>query len=399
MEMKPADPSIGTPPEFVLQSPGSALWASGCRQPLEAGPAATLAARARTFFAADSAGPQLLVGALPFDPEQDDCLYQPRHVSWPPPATALPPPLRAAVPVAWQVSAEPSASAYRDAVAQAVALMRAEAERDDGLRKVVLSRSLRVHGAGVIDPYYLAGRLNVDPSVTTYLVPLPKTAGADLCEAPVLVGATPELLVSRRGRQVSSHPLAGSARRHRDQQQDQASAQELLASAKDHDEHRMVVEAIVAALAPLCRQLQVPSQPSLYSTASMWHLGTRIEGELFDDGFDVTALAALLHPTPAVCGQPQARARALIAELEPLPRGFYAGAVGWTDAAGDGDWYVAIRCAQLRDGQLRLHAGAGIVAESDPALETEETTAKFRALLDALGLSEQASSFPESSHE
>ncbi len=378
-----------TPPEFVLQSAQAALWGRGCRQPLPAGPAATLGARVHDFFAAAPEGPGVLVGALPFDPAQDDRLYQPRQVQRP--VAGSPLPQAGGLPLSdagWQVSAEPSAADYQAAVAHSVALMRAEAGQADGLRKVVLSRSLRVHGSAPIDPHQLAARLRADPRVTTYLVPLPEAAEG-LAVAPMLVGATPELLVSRRGLQVRSHPLAGSARRHAEPAQDALAARQLLASRKDHDEHRMVVEAIADALAPLCSQLQVPATPTLHSTASMWHLGTHIEGVLREPRWSAAALAALLHPTPAVCGQPQARAQALINALEPLPRGFYAGAVGWTDAEGDGDWYVAIRCAQLRDGQLRLHAGAGIVAASDPARETEETSAKFRALLDALGLHEQ----------
>ncbi len=128
----------------------------------------------------------------------------------------------------------------------------------------------------------------------------------------------------------------------------------------------------------------------------MWHLGTRIEGELKDPEAlawtSSAALAALLHPTPAVCGTPRAPAADAIAALEPMPRGFYAGAVGWCDAAGDGDWHVALRCARVQGREARLFAGAGIVADSVPALEGAETRAKFNAMLNALGV---ASPFPD----
>ncbi|WP_333629139.1 isochorismate synthase, partial [Stenotrophomonas cyclobalanopsidis] len=224
-------------------------------------------------------------------------------------------------------------------------------------------------------------------SVATYAVPLPVEPG----QAPAwLVGATPELLLRKRGAQVLSHPLAGSARRSSDPAEDQRVAQALLASRKDHDEHRHVVEAIVDGLAPWCSRVEAQAQPMLHATASMWHLGTRIHATLKDPSTPAATLLAELHPTPAVCGTPRQAALQRIRELEPVPRGFYAGAVGWLDAQGDGDWYVAIRCARLQGTQLRLFAGAGIVADSQPEAEAAETGAKFTALLNALGVHDPA---------
>ncbi|KLJ01080.1 isochorismate synthase [Luteimonas sp. FCS-9] len=363
---------------FALQGPGRPVSAAGRLASLPPGPAATLGARVAAFFAAARGGPPLLVGALPFDPHAGDALYQPARVAATvdaAPMSVWPPPLRG-------TAAEPPAEAYAAAVARGVARLR---DSDDAaaLRKVVLARSLRVDADAPIDPLALALRLGTDASVTAYVAPLPVAAG----EAPAwLVGATPELLVSRRGLAVVSHPLAGSARRARDPDEDARAAQALLASAKDHDEHRHVVEAIVDALAPLCSRLQAPPKPALHATATMWHLGTRIEGTLKDPSVSSAALAGLLHPTPAVCGTPREAALAAIRALEPVDRGFYAGAVGWTDAQGDGDWYVSIRCARVQGRTMRLFAGAGIVAGSQPALEVDETAAKFRALLDALGI-------------
>ncbi|MNQ93520.1 Isochorismate synthase DhbC [compost metagenome] len=121
----------------------------------------------------------------------------------------------------------------------------------------------------------------------------------------------------------------------------------------------------------------------------MWHLGTRIEGRLRrPDEVSAAELAALLHPTPAVCGSPRDRAAELIRELEAYDRGFYAGAVGWTNAVGDGAWYVALRCAEVCGREARLYAGAGIVEGSDPAAEADETSGKFQAVLRALGVDE-----------
>ncbi len=367
------DAAVAAP--FLLRAPLRSLHTQGCRARLPSGGTATLAARVAAFFATPRAGLPLLVGALPFDPDGDDALHQPQALL----DTALP----SAPPAArftGRIAAEPSAAQYADAVGAALQHLQQPAP---ALHKVVLARSLLLHGAHDVDPHALAARLGHDPSVATYLVSLP----VDAQDPPArLVGATPELLVSRRGSYVLSHPLAGSARRHPDPDEDARVAQALLGSAKDHDEHRHVVEAIVAALAPWCSHIDAEPRPSLHATATMWHLGTRIEATLADARTPVAALVAALHPTPAVCGTPRALALATIRTLEPVPRGFYAGAVGWTDADGDGDWYVAIRCARVQGAQVRVYAGAGIVAGSQPALEVAETDAKFGAVLNALGV-------------
>lgn len=371
--------------DFILQSQAGSLLASGCMATLPQGNAESVGMRVRGFFANQSQGPSLLVGALPFDRRHADHLYQPARVQRSAKVESFP--LRASVELdasvrKWHVVPEPPPQAFAERVARCVALLREQQGVEGGLRKVVLSRSLRIEGGAPIDPRWLAARLARDGQATTYLAPLPVDAHGPVA----LVGATPELLLSRRGRQVLSNPLAGSAPRHADPVRDRAAADALQASRKDHEEHRWVVESILDTLAPLCSDLSAPPRPSLQGTASMWHLGTRIGGTLRDDTLCAAALAALLQPTPATCGFPRETAGEVIAELEPNARGFYAGAVGWTDAAGDGDWHVAIRCAEQHERSLRLHAGAGIVADSDPALETAETAAKFATLLDALGL-------------
>lgn len=329
----------------------------------------------------------LLAGALPFDRTQNAHLLAPQRVVQADAAQACLQRLGAhgEGPAHWSLTPQPSRARYEDAVAQAVQRLRGP----DALHKVVLARTLRAHGAQPVNPWRLLQRLAGDPGVMRYVVPLPVPAG----EAPAwLVGATPELLLSRRGARIVSEPLAGSAARVGDATQSQALADALRGSAKDQQEHRYVTQAIADLLAPLCRQLRVPDAPSLHATATMWHLGTRIEGELKDaspEGLPTAssaALAALLHPTPAVCGTPRALAAQTIAELESVPRGFYAGAVGWCDAAGDGDWHVALRCARVQGHEARLFAGAGIVADSVPALEGAETRAKFNAMLNALAL-------------
>lgn len=361
--------------QFRLRLPDRTLDARGCHAGLPSGGTATLEARVSAFFARQHDGPPLLVGLLPFDPDGDDAIYQPHSLE-----TAAPDAATSAMPFTGVVQAEPGPVQYADAVRQALATLRDDAS---ALKKVVLARTLRVRERTTIDARRLLARLDQDPEAMTYLCPLPVEGGA----APAwLVGASPELLVSRRGRQVLSHPLAGSARRRADPDEDAQAARGLLSSAKDQDEHRYVVESIVAALRPYCERIDAAAQPTLHATPTLWHLGTRIEASLRDPSTPVAALLAALHPTPAVCGTPTALALQTIAALEPVQRGFYAGAVGWMDALGDGDWYVAIRCARVQGREARIYAGAGIVADSDPAAEAAETGAKFGALLAALGV-------------
>jgi isochorismate synthase len=153
----------------------------------------------------------------------------------------------------------------------------------------------------------------------------------------------------------------------------------------------VVVESVAEALRPFCRTLTVPDRPSLVGTSAVWHLSTQITGELIDPGISALRLACALHPTPAVCGTPPELARRTIAALEPFDRGFYAGAIGWCDAEGDGQWVVGIRCAELFEPvgarpSMTLYSGAGIMPASQPALELAETSAKFQTLLRAMGL-------------
>ncbi|MTH33135.1 isochorismate synthase [Paracoccus limosus] len=347
---------------------------------LPAGTAATLAVRLERAFA--GTGPQGLVGgALAFDRSQPDCLWHCPATPTPVGAATLAP-QPAHAPQGLSVSAQPEPATYARAVARALQIMRDEAGQPGALEKIVLARSLLVRAEAPIRVEDLLARLGDDPAVTAFRVALPARG----TQQRWLCGATPELLLAKTGARITSHPLAGSARRRADALADQQSAAALMASDKDHREHALVVESILDVLSPWCRQLGAPEGTRLTSTRSMWHLGTRIEGELKDPETSSAVLAAHLHPTPAVCGVPMARANALIAELEPFARDFYAGAVGWCDARGDGAWHVAIRCAEICGAEARLYAGAGIVPGSDPMAEAAETGAKFGAFLTALGL-------------
>ena len=270
-----------------------------------------------------------------------------------------------------QVREAPGAVVYAEAV-------RAATERIHAgqLRKVVLARTIEVDAGRDLDPRRLAKRLrSVDPDAYTFIAPTP---------GGVMVGASPELLVSRRGLDVRSNPLAGSAPRSGDPDEDRANADALVASAKDREEHAIVVEAVADALHPFCEALEHDPEPVLLATANVWHLSTRFKGTLREPAPNALELVAALHPTPAVCGTPREVAQALIAELEPFDRGCYAGPVGWMDANGDGEWAIALRCAELRGTRAILYAGAGIVADSVPEREVDETERKFRAFLDSL---------------
>jgi menaquinone-specific isochorismate synthase len=197
------------------------------------------------------------------------------------------------------------------------------------------------------------------------------------------LGASPELLVSRMGRSVRSHPLAGTIPHSGDPDVDARMAAGLLASAKERHEHRVVVEAVAEALGEVCSSLDVPDGPSIVPLRNVSHLGTLVTGTLNAD-VSTLSLVARLHPTPAVGGVPMKEALAYIAEAEPFDRGLYAGAVGWTDARGDGEWAVGIRSATVEGATARLVAGVGIVADSAPDAELAETQLKLQALLAAV---------------
>jgi len=263
---------------------------------------------------------------------------------------------------------------FCDMVANAVAAI------DEGeLVKVVLARHVDVtmgEAIGVDDLLRRWSRL--EPNCTVFSLPTPEGQ---------FVGASPELLVERSGTEIHSRPLAGTTERFRG---DGGSAlpEELLESAKDSAEHRLVVDAIERALRPFTSTLDVPTQPDLVHLRNITHLGTSITGRLAgcaDDGIpSVLALVAALHPTPAVGGEPVAAARAMIARSEPQSRGTYAGPVGYVDAAGDGMWVVGIRAMTIRGRTARLSAGVGIVEGSEPSTELVEANLKFTAVFDAL---------------
>jgi len=240
------------------------------------------------------------------------------------------------------------------------------------LVKVVLAREVLVGGDRPFDVRAVVDRLrSVHRSSFTYAF-----AG--------FVGASPELLVRRRGDRVASQPMAGTVARGQTVEDDRRLASLLASSTKDMDEHRLVVDAIVAGLGRVCRSVHAGDGPDVVRLATVSHLATTVTGRLGAAPTPALELVRLLHPTPAVGGIPRREALATIAELESFDRGLYAGPVGWVDSRGDGEWAVALRGATLDGSCARLAAGAGIVAGSDPDAEWAETQAKFEPMLQAL---------------
>ncbi|MFT4234203.1 MAG: isochorismate synthase [Microbacterium sp.] len=203
-----------------------------------------------------------------------------------------------------------------------------------------------------------------------------------------LIGASPETLVTVRSGEVTARVLAGTRPRGANADEDVALTSELATSTKDLDEHRYAVQSVLDALAPHTSALAAAEAPFTLKLPNLWHLATDVEGVLLD-GDSALDMVRALHPTAAVAGTPRDAAVAAIRRIEPFDRGRYAGPVGWIDHRGDGEWAIALRCAQVgpaADGvrPVTAHAGGGIVAGSEPEAELLETRVKFRPIVDAL---------------
>jgi len=249
-----------------------------------------------------------------------------------------------------------------------------DAVRSGRLVKAVIARPIHVEADAPIDVHAVLRRLRASFG-SSYRYSIDG-----------LIGASPELLVEVEGPAVRSHPLAGTAPRTGDLDNDLRLGEQLIASTKDQIEHRVVIDVVHDTLLPWASYLDWEPEPSIVTVANVQHLGTRLEGMLSQPGPDVLELVRALCPTPALGGHPRDEAIELIGRVEGFERGRYGGAVGWVDAAGNGTWAVAIRCAELSDDRraARLVAGGGIVADSDPRAELSETQAKFQAMLSAI---------------
>ena len=272
--------------------------------------------------------------------------------------------------VAPRVASAAPPERFLSAVERAVELM-----AGSELRKVVLAREVRVEAARPFEPAAVFAGLRARfPTCNSYLVGTGELA---------FVGASPELLVRREGACVQTLALAGTTRSSTDPAVDRNLGERLFRSPKEREEHGIVVEAIRRSLRPVSAWVAAARQPEVIRVQNVQHLATPIRAQL-GEPIDCFELAGMLHPTPAVGGEPPARAREVIAALEGLDRGWYAGAVGWRDLAGDGEFCVGIRCALLRGAVAHLYAGNGIVRDSVPAEELAETDAKLGALLPLL---------------
>ncbi len=261
-----------------------------------------------------------------------------------------------------------SGAAWELRVAEAVRRI-----RRGELDKVVLARDLVATAGAPLDVRWPLARLSEDyPMCWTFHVD-------------GLFGSTPEMLVRRERGLVTSRVLAGTIRRTGDDERDLALAATLARSSKDLEEHEYAVRSVADALDPHCSSMNVPESPFVLHLPNVMHLATDVAGVVHDSAtVSSLRLAEALHPSAAVGGTPTTAALTLITELEGMDRGRYAGPVGWMDAGGDGEWGLALRSGELRGSSVRLFAGCGIVAGSDPEAELAESQAKLVPVRDSL---------------
>lgn len=368
--------SLSESPAFFFADAHRTLYASGRIEHFSV-PALEREALLDSVSNAGEGGGWLL-GALPFERTRESHLFVPEGLRVLPPWRPMPPDLRV-FSRSTRRRAVPPSSAYEALVSSAQQQL-----LQTDLRKVVLARehqfSLRQR-PGLAS---LMTRLRAAHHTgASFAMALPVST-EDALKNAVLVGASPELLVSKSGSLVECLPLAGSRPRGRRSIEDAELRRELLESAKDHDEHRLLIEQLVCDLSPWVEEIQVPERPIAVSTPTMWHLATPLTAKVRDPEVNVLRLVLAVHPSAAVCGVPRERANQTITALEPMSRGFFGGAIGYMDPAGDGHWAVTIRCAELSGDHVRLLAGAGIVAASDPKSEAQETQHKMSSMLNAL---------------
>ncbi len=407
LELGPDALQFDGSPTVLFDRPGLTLVGWGTAQLVEAGGAADALASIPCDDQVGCLGSGVVaLGALPFTRAMTGLLVVPRFTMgiardadgmtrrW---ATAVGP-ADSSLPtteelfdsVIWQYGTTPegekdpavaglttamTSAAYADMVAEAVAQMEAPAAT---MHKVVLSRPVAIDLDGPLHLAEVLRRLRAgEPNCTIFSMPVPDGT---------FFGASPELLVARHDDRVAAHPLAGTVPRGDTARRDADAQRDLARSTKNQEEHRFVVDEIAATLAPWCRALAVPDEPSLVAYRSVAHLGTRIEGHLRTPAPGVLDLLARLHPTPAVGGTPRPDALAFIATHEAGERGSWAGPVGWVGATGEGEWMIGIRSALLLDDgrTVTMRAGSGIVGGSEPAAEAAETDIKLATVLEAV---------------
>jgi len=290
--------------------------------------------------------------------------------------------------VAWITRVDDAELPAGKPVGASVRLSLADGALDADGYATAVARAVDAIGAGRVSKVVLARDLvgTLPPEADLRLVAATLLTAYPDCYAFAvdgLIGASPETLVKSERGEVSARVLAGSAARGVDAATDEQAALALATSPKDLDEHAFALRSLLLSLGPHARDVVTGEQPFTLRLPNLWHLASDVRGRL-TDGSSSLDLIASLHPTAAVAGTPTQEALALIRELEPFDRGRYAGPVGWVGADGDGEWAIALRCAQVdRDGSVRAFAGAGVVAESVPEREVAETAMKFRPVVDA----------------
>ena len=248
--------------------------------------------------------------------------------------------------------------------------------RPEKLEKVVISRSHQVkvdEGFSVVSALQVLR--NIYPKCTNFFFSFPKFG--------VFFGATPEQLIRKNGKQIKTEALAGTIGRGRNMEEDRLLAEKLFDSHKEREEHRFVIDQIKGRLETIIPELDIPYEPQILKLKNVQHLKTPISGKL-KNGEKILDLVKLLHPTPAVAGTPMKRAMQVIEKLEPHDRGWYAGPVGWIDPKGNGDFFVALRSALVKDDEAHIFVGGGIVSESLPEQEWHETELKLQPIISAL---------------
>lgn len=361
-------------PDFALSHPDFSVRTQGTAKFFDAPEPAREALR--------NGSAEMVVGAIPFDAKGKWALSVPEHVVSS--SNPLEPPSfyrSGEFPSFTLDSQVPSPRIHRERVASAVSVL-----KSGELDKVVLARRELFRADRPFDSRAVAARLmSANPSGYGFLTDL-SAAGPDYSKH-YLVGSSPELLVRKVGNRVTSFPLAGSTARRNDPDEDEKAAAQLKASAKDLREHRYVVDHIAEVLGRFSSAVEAPDVPELLSTRELWHLGTPISATVDDPEVTALDLAEALHPTPALGGSPRQSALDYILANEE-DRRFYGGAVGWCAANGDGIYMVSIRCGETDEAHRTVTAwgGGGIVSDSDPSSELEETKVKLTTIRRSLGL-------------
>ena len=248
--------------------------------------------------------------------------------------------------------------------------------RPEKLEKVVISRSHQVKvGKGFSVVSAVQVLRNMYPKCTNFFFSFPK--------AGIFFGSTPERLIRKNGQQINTEALAGTIDRGRNMEEDRLLAETLFDSHKEREEHRFVIDQIKGRLETIIPELEIPYEPQILKLKNVQHLKTPISGVL-ENGEKILDLVKLLHPTPAVAGTPMKRAMEVIGKLEPHDRGWYSGPVGWIDPKGNGDFFVALRSALVKDEEAHIFVGGGIVSESLPEQEWHETELKLQPIISAL---------------